>query len=156
MHKHQINGCWIVHDYGLFTSRGCFMIVLLKIQIPRNDPSIVVQFMVLKLLNKLHTSQQHNHDDLCKSLKQFFFFFFFLSFFLMKGAWFDHDLDHKKQYFCQIWNTGWEIINSLWPSDAIWRHISRSTLAQVMACCLTAPSHYLNQCWLISKVQWHS
>ena len=25
-----------------------------------------------------------------------------------------------------------------------------------MACCLTAPSHYLNQCWLtISKVQWH-
>ena len=26
-----------------------------------------------------------------------------------------------------------------------------------MACCLTAPSHYLNQCWLIfNKVQWHS
>ena len=34
--------------------------------------------------------------------------------------------------------------NSLWPRDTIWRHISRSTLAQVMACCLTAPSHYLN------------
>ena len=49
------------------------------------------------------------------------------------------------------------IINSLWPSDAIWRKRSRSTLAQVMACCLTAPSHYLNQRWLIvSKVQWHS
>ena len=48
-------------------------------------------------------------------------------------------------------------INSLWPNHAIWRHRSRSTLAQVMACCLTAPSHYLNQCWLIfSKVQWHS
>ena len=43
--------------------------------------------------------------------------------------------------------------NSLRPSDAIWRHRSGSTLAQVMACCLTAPSHYLNQCWLIiSKV----
>ena len=26
---------------------------------------------------------------------------------------------------------------------------SGPTLAQVMACCLTAPSHYLNQCWLI-------
>ena len=25
---------------------------------------------------------------------------------------------------------------------------ARSTLAQVMACCLTAPSHCLNQCWL--------
>ena len=31
-----------------------------------------------------------------------------------------------------------------------------STLVQVMPCCLTAPSHYLNQCWLvISKVPWH-
>ena len=25
-----------------------------------------------------------------------------------------------------------------------------------MAWCLMTPSHYLNQCWLISKVQWHS
>ena len=48
-------------------------------------------------------------------------------------------------------------IDSLWPSDAIWRYRSGSTLAQVIACCLTAPSHYLNQCWLIiNKVQWHS
>ena len=48
-------------------------------------------------------------------------------------------------------------VNSLWPSDAIWRQRSGTTLAQVMACCLTAPSHYLNHCWLIiSKVEWHS
>ena len=47
--------------------------------------------------------------------------------------------------------------NSLRPSDAIWWHRSGSTLAQVMACCLTAPSHYLNKCWLIiTKVEWHS
>ena len=45
----------------------------------------------------------------------------------------------------------------LGPSDAIWRWRSWSTLVQVMACCLTTPSHYLNQCWLIiSKVPWHS
>ena len=44
-------------------------------------------------------------------------------------------------------------INSLRPTDATWRHRSGSTLAQVMACCLTAPSHYLLPCWLIiSKV----
>ena len=44
--------------------------------------------------------------------------------------------------------------NSLWPSDAIRRQRSRSTLAQEMACCLTAPSHHLNQCLLIiSEVQ---
>ena len=48
-------------------------------------------------------------------------------------------------------------IKSFWPSDTIWQQRSGSTLAQVMACCLTAPSHYLNQCWLIiNKVQWHS
>ena len=41
------------------------------------------------------------------------------------------------------------LFNSLVPCGAIWRHRSGSTLAQVMACCLTAPSHYLNQCWLI-------
>ena len=47
-------------------------------------------------------------------------------------------------------------INSLRPSDAIWWRRSGLTLAQVMACCLMAPSHYLNQCWLIiSEVQWH-
>ena len=34
---------------------------------------------------------------------------------------------------------------------------SGSILAQVMTCCLMAPSHYLNQYWLvISKVLWHS
>ena len=47
-------------------------------------------------------------------------------------------------------------VNSLWPSDAIWPHRSGSTLAQVMAWCLMAPSHYLNQCCLISMVMCHS
>ena len=47
--------------------------------------------------------------------------------------------------------------NSLGPSDAIWHWRYWSRLVQVMACCLKAPSHYLNQCWLIiSKVLWHS
>ena len=47
-------------------------------------------------------------------------------------------------------------MSPLWPSDAIWQHKSRSTLAQVMAYHLTAPSNNLNQCWhLISMVLWH-
>ena len=60
-----------------------------------------------------------------------------------------------RQYHKQMWRNqslkqDWNcMFNSLWPSDAIWRHRSGSTLAQVMAGCLTAPSHYLNQCWLI-------
>ena len=59
---------------------------------------------------------------------------------------------------------GWDadglgyFLNSLWPGDdAIWWYTTGWTLAQVMACCLTAPSHYLNQCWLtIRVVLWHS
>ena len=67
--------------------------------------------------------------------------------------------------FCRYWrNPGdkcmdqsSELFSSFWPRDTIWRHRSRSTLAQVLACCLMAPSHYLNQYWLIiSKVLWHS
>ena len=40
----------------------------------------------------------------------------------------------------------------------MWQQRSGSTLTQVMACCLTTPSHYLNQCWLIIKQSftWHS
>ena len=37
-----------------------------------------------------------------------------------------------------------QLFKSLWPSDIIWWHWSGSSLAQVMPCCLTAPSHYLN------------
>ena len=42
--------------------------------------------------------------------------------------------------------------NSLWPSNAVWWHSSGSTMVQVMACCLTAPNLYLNQCY--SNVLW--
>ena len=40
---------------------------------------------------------------------------------------------------------------------AILWHRSVSPLAQVMACCLMAASHYQNQCWLIiERALWHS
>ena len=43
---------------------------------------------------------------------------------------------------------------SMWLSNAAWRHRSGSTLAQVMACCLAAPRHYLYQSWRVTcKVQ---
>ena len=50
-----------------------------------------------------------------------------------------------------------QCVNSLWPSDAIWRQRSWSSLVQVMTCCLTAPSHYLNQYWrYITETLWQS
>ena len=51
-----------------------------------------------------------------------------------------------------------DCINS-WPSNAICQHrsVTESILVKVMACCMTAPSQYLNQCWPIIKwIQWHS
>ena len=45
-------------------------------------------------------------------------------------------------------STGPRWVNSLRLNDAIWRHRSGSIFAQVMACCLKAPSHYLSQYWL--------
>ena len=67
--------------------------------------------------------------------------------------------------FSNNWNKD-NVVNSLWPIDVIWWHKTRSSLVQVMVCCLTAPSHdlnsyYLNPCWCIAKwtlwnkVQWN-
>ena len=58
------------------------------------------------------------------------------------------DLQHQFNY---------QTFDLSWPSGAIWHHRSWSTLVQVVACCLMAPSHYLNQCWLsTSDVFWQS
>ena len=46
--------------------------------------------------------------------------------------------------------------HSLWPSDIIWQQIFQLTLAEVIASCLTAPSHYLNKCSFIKSVLCHS
>ena len=51
-----------------------------------------------------------------------------------------------------IQNGQWDLAISVVISNTshnIWRHRSGSTLAQVMACYLTASGHYLNQFWLI-------
>ena len=75
-----------------------------------------------------------------------------------------NDSDVKAMITRLVW-TSWtpisavpkKAVNSLGPSDAIWWCRSWSTLVQVIACCLMAQSHYLNQCWLIiNKVLWHS
>ena len=48
-----------------------------------------------------------------------------------------------------------KIVELMWLSGATWRNKSGLTLAQVMACRLTAPSHYLHQCWhTINGVLW--
>ena len=46
------------------------------------------------------------------------------------------------KHFC--WRNREDNVNSLWSREAMWQPRPKSTLAQVMACCLMAPSHYLN------------
>ena len=68
---------------------------------------------------------------------------------ILSTAWTFNKYLTESSFYCMF--------NSLRPSDAIWRQWSWTTLAQVMACCLTAPSHYLKQCWLIIRgVLWHT
>ena len=71
-------------------------------------------------------------------------------------------------HFCTIgrvvtWNISYDVgymIHRVWSHALltfIWRHRNGSTLAPVVAWCLTASSHYLSQCWIIIKeVMWHS
>ena len=50
-----------------------------------------------------------------------------------------------------------ELIDPLWLGDATWCWRLWTSLVQIMDCCLTAPSHYLNQRWLIiNGASWHS
>ena len=60
-------------------------------------------------------------------------------------------IHHNRHQKCYI-----SYKTSSFLSDAKWQHRSVSSLAQVMACCLMAPNHYLNQCHVvINGVLWH-
>ena len=109
-------------------------------KMPISTPKILTEKITCTTKEHIKTIQNKKHI--------FLTFYFFIHFFmLLYTNW------HLNGNFFQ----DGQHVNSLWPSDAIWRQKTGSTLAQVMACCLTAPSHYLNQYWLIiTKVQWHS
>ena len=48
------------------------------------------------------------------------------------------------------------VFDSLGPSYTICHHETLSMLPQIMACCLTAPSHFLNQYrFIIGRGSWH-
>ena len=56
---------------------------------------------------------------------------------------------HFDEFFVESF-TDWGLV--AWYGDR-----AGSTLTLVMACFLTTPSHYLNQCWLlVSHIFWHS
>ena len=63
-------------------------------------------------------------------------------------------LPYTSLVLSHAWLIGLVIPSIYRPSDAIWQHRSVSTLAPIMACCLTTPSDYWNQCWLIKGVLW--
>ena len=44
-----------------------------------------------------------------------------------------------------------QCVDSLWPSYTVQWNRKGSTPVHVLVCCMTAPSHYLIQCWLITN-----
>ena len=66
--------------------------------------------------------------------------------------------------FCLLYKLLWGIsckvtwmLNSLLLNDVLCWYSSGLTLAHVIVCCMTAPSHYLTQNWFTIKgVLWHS
>ena len=102
-----------------------------------------LQFVVPNQVKILHMQQQLNCLGICKIM-----------------TWSDHYFPPMSNtYLCKIW------IMSSWTVCGFGRSTiigltlcgSQSTLAQVMACCLMASSHYLNQYWqMTSGKLWHS
>ena len=77
--------------------------------------------------------------------------FYFLSSGRVLGK---HSLNLAGQFIIIWWSDKIKLlgflVHSLWPS-ATCQPRSGSKLAQAMACCLMAPSHYFNQFWLFIK-----
>ena len=119
-------------------------------------PGLLVTFMKIKIVYALHLMVIFRQVSKMASLSS-----------LLDEIWVswafvcltEHSLNHVT--ICCEWSPGHLThifeVNSFWPSDAIWQHRSGSILAQVMTWCCQAPSHYLNQCWLIIYgVLWYS
>ena len=70
---------------------------------------------------------------------------------LIHFSWWIYLYQGQYYYFAQNKLKDWyniecnKWLNSLWPGANIWQHRSGSALVRVTACCLTSPSHYLNQ-----------
>ena len=52
-----------------------------------------------------------------------------------------HHLNQRYPISRMLYGVTGPRVNALWPSDAIWQHWTGSTVAQVITCCLMAPSH---------------
>ena len=119
-----------------YTYRNCYYFIVSVLYSPWQK--LIMIFFSYRIWNKFNIS--------CKCMSIIYPYYFVVR----HGSYTQPQRGPHQPIECPWW------MNSLWPSDAIWRHRSRSTLSQIMTCCLTAPSHYLN-CWLlISEVLWQS
>ena len=68
-----------------------------------------------------------------------------------EGAWGYRKVPGRVPWCCKLgFNLHWnQLLKSLRRNGVIRCHMPCSTMDQAVACCLAAPSHYLNPCWLI-------
>ena len=135
-----------------------------------NSP-VTGEFPALMARNAGYVSSWWRHHDLVECNNAFWILQFWIL--QMSTAWYDSNLFDREiwlysflttfeytsllDYVINMNRIYCKCIHSLWHSNAIWWHRSGSTQAQVMTCCLTAPGHYLIQCWIITAcVLWLS
>ena len=108
------------------------------------------------LLTIIHKIKPHRISPSCAQLHAFWTYIFICV--CITRLLFHTDMTHVDEaHLTERWWTICYTVKLLWPSDAICRHRSGSTVAQENDCCVTAPNHYLKQCWLlISLFLWHS
>ena len=142
------------HHFVLSFSR---LVLLKEMEVCRTYSISCLLMIWLKLLQSPNTLRLRQNG--C-SFADNTFTFIFLSFLqiTMKGGVYNLDGTEAVEDFVTTTLSDPEEPSSkvrLRPSDAIWWQRTLSTLAQLMACCLTPPNHYLNQWWLIiNEVQW--
>ena len=156
--------CVYIHIYlfiYLFIYLGfSFTIVLYVCYLLWNYFMCILLYMIMCML--LSATSTHSKWELmlyclhCPTLNKVFLLLLLLLLFLpwqplsdhwKKTEWNLHRSGQNHLVDCLVIHLC--VLDSLWPNDAIWCHWSWSALVQVMAWCLTAPSHYPNQWNLI-------
>ena len=126
----------------LFHENSCIWIISLKLVLNGqfNNKSALVQIMAWYRQAALRWSPQDLIDDWL-TMVQGFACCLMVPIHSLNQCW-----SNVKMVY-SIPRRQW--VNSLWDSNAMCQQKFGSTLVQMMVCCLVAPSHYLNQCWLI-------
>ena len=105
---------------------------------------LILQRYLLDPQGKKNIKISMNHSYVSTWMHYKYLTSYFSGFYMISGI-----LPHLKTGKIWPWQKNFsnfqtKLYKFCWPSDDVWQHRSGSIMAQVMVCCLTAPSHYLD------------